>query len=126
MAQNWRLSSAHSAGERPAMEPIGWPSASSISVLGVPEFHRRRPSGDCTRSPRVVLFTGLPFQFSPWRPLVRYQIKGVWLCGGGEAELVGRIVGGGLCTDPVRNDQRTLICLCSPFPVQLSWSSSTW
>ena len=39
---------------------------------------------------------------------------------GGEAELVGRAVGVAVVPDPVRNDQRTLICLCSPFPVQLS------
>ena len=35
-------------------------------------------------------------------------------------------VGVAVVPDPVRNDQRTLICLCSPLPLQLSWSSSTW
>src|SRR2546428_351830 len=104
-------------------------------VAGDDRRQRRRPSGDGITLSRLRLLIWVPVQSSPCMPVEgpRYQMSGPEVVGvtDGDALIEGRAdvglgVGATGCPAPVRNDQRTLICLCSPLPVQSSWSSSTW
>src|SRR2546421_398853 len=83
-----------------------------------------------------VVFTCLPFQSTPLLALdpsevPQYQMRSGVVGGDDEGAGVREVRGVGVSvgavtlSGPVRNDHRTLICLCSPLPDQSSWSSET-
>src|SRR5258708_1613202 len=115
---------------RATTEPTGFPSKSVTTLLPAGTFGRRQsrsPSGDWITRSGLKVLTCFPVQSSACKSLEgpRYQISGpdgVGVADGdgwfdGLAD-VGVAVGVAVAPDPVRDDQRTLICLCSPLPVQ--------